>query len=1028
MRNLCLITAIFAFSATGLWAQTGGDECDVADVITVSGFGTYVVAMDNTAATTGTDPAPVIPCAVFGQNTSDIWFSFVPDADGAINATTCDPASWDTDMMLYDGAGGCAALVELACNGDATTNPGPCQPFYSEFEAPTAVTGGNTYYLRIGSWGTVGGTGNLTINFFAVGTEVCDDGADNDADGLIDCFDPDCAGVPPCGDEAGQCGDGVDNDADGLTDCCDDDCIGDPGCLESDPTACSDGIDNDCDGTVDCVDLDCSGIGLCGPEICDDGFDNDGDGLIDCFDILDCLGAPACPAATNDECVDAEDIPIAGPDTYTALMDSTGASTGVDPLPGIACAVMGQFANDIWFSFVPDQNMVAEIRTCDPLAWDTDLVVYEDPTNDCTAMTELACNGDSTVLTGCQPFYSHIQFLSVNAGTTYRIRIGSYGLGVIGLGTVTVIMQIPSMEICDDGIDNDLDGATDCLDSDCFADPSCNFTQGDECFVAIEVFDGANPISNVPFTTSTDPPIDISLCPGTGNGAMAFDGWWEYEATETADYWIHTCDPGAVGWNDTDLLVYDFTAAGEDCANLAGNEIACNGDSFILPGPCQNWYSLVELPLVAGNRYMIRIGTYSTFVGTGSLTIQSLTCPPMTGLTVATDCNTGEATLSWDPNPYDSIDLTRDGVLIATVPGNDTSYVDLALAPGTYTYEVQGVCAGNFGGSETVVANVATYGGESDVIFGVEGVDQIDSVAALQAALDNNGITYVTTTLGPAEWGCFGSGTITRAWMMTGTWPNDYRITDADGAALASVIENGTNVYMEAGDHWGFVHLVTAYDNYDGVDQGVPPVDGDDSFLSMNGADSGFGLDTSDLSGTAYNQAAAGIDYTDQINPLAGSAGPNVAQVWTDAVQGYGTGVCYDTDAPYGKTINQSWELGGFGGDQTDLVARYIAFLGGGGGPTGPLFGRADCNADGSFNIADAIYTLALLFSGGPAGPCDDACDSNGDGAINIADAIFTLAALFSGGPAPSGPGPTDCDVDADDTDALDCASFPPCL
>ena len=1028
MRNLCLITAIFAFSATGLWAQTGGDECDVADVITVSGFGTYVVAMDNTAATTGTDPAPVIPCAVFGQNTNDIWFSFVPDADGAIDVTTCDPTSWDTDLLLYDGSGGCGALLELACSGDATTNPGPCQAFYSEFDAPTAVTGGNTYYLRIGSWGTVGGTGNLTINFFAVGTEVCDDGADNDADGLIDCFDPDCAGVPPCGDEAGQCGDGVDNDADGLTDCCDDDCIGDPGCLESDPTACSDGIDNDCDGTVDCVDLDCSGIGLCGPEICDDGFDNDGDGLIDCFDILDCLGAPACPVATNDECVDAEDIPIAGPDTYTALMDSTGASTGVDPLPGIACAVMGQFANDIWFSFVPDQNMVAEIRTCDPLAWDTDLVVYEDPTNDCTAMTELACNGDSTVLTGCQPFYSHIQFLSVNAGTTYRIRIGSYGLGVIGLGTVTVIMQIPSMEICDDGIDNDLDGATDCLDSDCFADPSCNFTQGDECFVAIEVFDGANPISNVPFTTSTDPPIDISLCPGTGNGAMAFDGWWEYEATETADYWIHTCDPGAVGWNDTDLLVYDFTAAGEDCANLAGNEIACNGDSFILPGPCQNWYSLVELPLVAGNRYMIRIGTYSTFVGTGSLTIQSLTCPPMTGLTVATDCNTGEATLSWDPNPYDSIDLTRDGVLIATVPGNDTSYVDLALAPGTYTYEVQGVCAGNFGGSETVVANVATYGGESDVIFGVEGVDQIDSVAALQAALDNNGITYVTTTLGPAEWGCFGSGTITRAWMMTGTWPNDYRITDADGAALASVIENGTNVYMEAGDHWGFVHLVTAYDNYDGVDQGVPPVDGDDSFLSMNGADSGFGLDTSDLSGTAYNQAAAGIDYTDQINPLAGSAGPNVAQVWTDAVQGYGTGVCYDTDAPYGKTINQSWELGGFGGDQTDLVARYIAFLGGGGGPTGPLFGRADCNADGSFNIADAIYTLALLFSGGPAGPCDDACDSNGDGAINIADAIFTLAALFSGGPAPSGPGPTDCDVDADDTDALDCASFPPCL
>ncbi|NRA75252.1 MAG: hypothetical protein HRU16_04865, partial [Planctomycetes bacterium] len=62
----------------------------------------------------------------------------------------------------------------------------------------------------------------------------------------------------------------------------------------------------------------------------------------------------------------------------------------------------------------------------------------------------------------------------------------------------------------------------------------------------------------------------------------------------------------------------------------------------------------------------------------------------------------------------------------------------------------------------------------------------------------------------------------------------------------------------------------------------------------------------SDLSGTAYNQAAAGVDFTDQITALAGTAGPNAAQVWTDAVQAYGTGVCYDTDAPYGNTINQS--------------------------------------------------------------------------------------------------------------------------
>jgi hypothetical protein len=1024
MRKLFLITTMLAFSATGLWAQTGGDECAVADDIAVAGFGTYVVAMTNVGATTGTDPAPSIPCAVFGQNTDDIWFSFVPDADGAIDVTTCDPTSWDTDLLLYDGSGGCGALLELACSGDATTNAGPCQAFYSEFDTPTAVFGGTVYYLRIGNWGGsgTGGAGNLTINFFAVGTEICDDGADNDADGLIDCFDPDCAGIPPCGPEAGQCDDGVDNDADGTTDCFDVDCIGDPACFEGDAATCSDGVDNDADGATDCADLDCSGIGLCGPEICDDGFDNDGDGLIDCFDVLDCpVGSPACPAATNDECVGAVDIPIAGGGVYTAFMDSTSATLGTDPLPSIACPVVGAFDNDIWFSFVPDVDMVAEIHTCDALGWDTDLLVYEDLTNDCTAMTEIACSGDATILTGCQAFYSHVQFVSVTAGVTYRIRIGSWSAGSNGIGTLTLNMVVPSAEICDDGIDNDLDGLIDCIDPDCFSDPSCTYTDGDECFVAIDVFDGGNAIDTNPYTASADA-SNAGLCPGTFFGGNDMDGWYLYTATVDAAYWIHTCDPAGF---DSDLIVYDFTAAGGDCANIQGNEIACNGDSTALPG-CQIFFSYVEVTLTAGNQYLIRVGSWTIGGGgTGTLNIVPLLCPPMAGLSYTSDCVSGDVTLTWTGNAYDTVEVLRDSVLIATVGGGDTTYTDTGLPAGTYSYTVQGVCGGNVGGGQTVLANVASYGGESDVIFAVEGVDLIDSVVALQAALDANGIGYVTTTLGPEEWGCLGSSTIARVWMITGTYPNDYRITAGDGAALAAAVQNGVAVYFEAGDHWGFVHLPTDYDNYDGVDQGAV-VDGDDSFLSMNGADSGFGLDTSDLSGTAYNQAGTGSDWTDRINPLAGAAGPNAAQIWTDAAQGYGTGICYATDAPNGNTISQSWEFGGFGGDQVDLAARYLAFLGGG-GPIGPNFGRGDCNADGGFNIADAIFTLAALFSGGPAGPCLDACDSNGDGSVNIADAIFALAALFSGGPPPSDPGPTDCGVDVDDSDTLDCASFPPC-
>lgn len=55
---------------------------------------------------------------------------------------------------------------------------------------------------------------------------ICDDGADDDCDGLVDCEDGDCD--TPCVE---SCTNGTDDDNDGLTDCRDDDCWGlDLGC------------------------------------------------------------------------------------------------------------------------------------------------------------------------------------------------------------------------------------------------------------------------------------------------------------------------------------------------------------------------------------------------------------------------------------------------------------------------------------------------------------------------------------------------------------------------------------------------------------------------------------------------------------------------------------------------------------------------------------------------------------------------------------------------------------------------------
>jgi hypothetical protein len=157
----------------------------------------------------------------------------------------------------------------------------------------------------------VGGCGNDGPDL-----EVCGNGFDDDADALVDCRDPDCAG-PSCVE---QCVDQIDNDGDDLADCADPDCDGgcpeectdtrdndadgaidcaDDECIGVIAEVCGDGVDNDCDTFADCDDADCDGG--C-PETCTDNRDNDGDGALDCDDP-DCDGDPACP----ERCLDGRD-------------------------------------------------------------------------------------------------------------------------------------------------------------------------------------------------------------------------------------------------------------------------------------------------------------------------------------------------------------------------------------------------------------------------------------------------------------------------------------------------------------------------------------------------------------------------------------------------------------------------------------------------------------------------------------------------------------------------------------------------
>ena len=74
--------------------------------------------------------------------------------------------------------------------------------------------------------------GGVSITTGGGGPEICDNGIDDDGDGLVDCADPDCCGTEDCGIclEV-NCDNGIDDDGDGLIDEDDPDCFSDSPCM-----------------------------------------------------------------------------------------------------------------------------------------------------------------------------------------------------------------------------------------------------------------------------------------------------------------------------------------------------------------------------------------------------------------------------------------------------------------------------------------------------------------------------------------------------------------------------------------------------------------------------------------------------------------------------------------------------------------------------------------------------------------------------------------------------------------------------
>jgi len=562
---------------------------------------------------------------------------------------------------------------------------------------------------------------------------------------------------------------------------------------------------------------------------------------------------------------------------------------------------------------------------------------------------------------------------------------------------------------------------------------------------ALAVSAGVTPFDITTAVNVQGPALDPAVCDfNIGDQQIWNDLYYCYTAAVTGDVVVSTCSGTTF---DTRLAVY----VGNCLSNAPADVIACNDDAATgattpggtLPGSanpaCTNFAAELTFAATSGTTYLIRLGTFNA-AGLGSggeLTIND--CLPPQGLAATYDCASGDVDLSWTTNPlWTGITIERDNVLIATLGAGATTYTDANAPDGDHLYEVISDCGG---GPNASPINVSTlkYDGQTDLVFAMEGLQSAGDVGAndggpeLLQALVNNLRDAALIRSSILDYSCVSDPDVENVWILTGTFPDDYRLDMAEGDLVGTLGSSGKNIYFEGGDHWGFVHVASGFDARDGIDDASYDAgDGDDTFDGMDGL-SGAGLDLLALQNIPYtDDQTTTSDYTDQlVAATADGAGPNAAPVWRidDALAAgaYNTTIAYDTNAG-GKTISSSWELGGYGGVLDDLVADYLDFFSPPVG--GPGFKRGDANNDNGVNIADAVYLLGSLFPppGGTANvlACRKTGDGNDDGGINIADAVAILASLF-GSPAVPLPAPNGvCGVDPT-ADALDCLGYLHC-
>jgi len=288
--------------------------------------------------------------------------------------------------------------------------------------------------------------------------EISDNQEDDDGDDLVDCDDEDCEDALPCQpvpETETDCGNEWDDDQDGDVDCDDEDCDEAEECLPAPETEtnCGNDKDDDLDGDVDCDDEDCTDSVACtgvAGDVCEIAMlINDGNELT---------------AADAGVLLEYDGTTIGASDDYAGPCDdeTAGSADVVYELKvgdNLAVTLTHDFESYYW-----------------PAVYVMDDACQENAVIGCAA----ANSSDAAVLT-----------VYLVPGTYYVVLDASYKGDEEAFSFSVQVDLPPDTELsCKNGLDDDLDGLTDCDDDECKDTPWCLGMTGEDCDSAIPVKDG----------------------------------------------------------------------------------------------------------------------------------------------------------------------------------------------------------------------------------------------------------------------------------------------------------------------------------------------------------------------------------------------------------------------------------------------------------------------------------------------------------------------------------------------------------